>query len=250
MAYTNESSYWNIPEPGPEDTPIDLVDLFEKRDVLIDKFGQIDAGPLSGRAVSTPASPGVRRRLYVTTDQAPGPRLDIDYGTGWITAGPDSASRTLTLVRVHNAFSLFRLAGWTFINFDALVDDVGINWKTDASALPSWYQVPAAGVYRLEAQLGIVMPNVGDATTVAPGTVNLGNPQLLGLKFQKNGVDQYTVTKCTAVANKPNVPESISIFFSTRCAAGDKIRLFALTDYTADSIDVLSGNMTIVRQHV
>ena len=53
-------------------------------------------GPLSGRPVSSPGSPGKTNRIYVATDQSP-MSVWYDYGTGWIQVGSFAAGSIGTL---------------------------------------------------------------------------------------------------------------------------------------------------------
>src|SRR5215469_2239490 len=85
---TAHTTRLGIPYPDENstpDVPRDMGAMATALDVLM----PVDVGPLSSEPPSSAPAPGVKGRAFVVTDQAlTGPRLDVDTGTGWFTAGP------------------------------------------------------------------------------------------------------------------------------------------------------------------
>lgn len=77
-----------IPTPLELGETPDIPATWAARAAILDKLVPIDEGVLASRPVSSSGTPGISGRQYITTDQAGGNRLDVDYGTGWFIAGP------------------------------------------------------------------------------------------------------------------------------------------------------------------
>lgn len=83
------STRLGIPKPAEGDTPDVPRDLGAAVDRIDAIAMSVDVGPLSSRPPSSPSSPGTPGHAFVVTDQTlTGPRLDVDTGTGFFTAGP------------------------------------------------------------------------------------------------------------------------------------------------------------------
>ncbi|HEX4501084.1 MAG TPA: phage tail protein, partial [Scandinavium sp.] len=78
-----------IPKPDESVTPDIPRDLGAAVDRIDAIAMSVDVGPLSSRPTSSPSTPGTTGHAFVVTDQPlTGPRLDVDTGTGFFTAGP------------------------------------------------------------------------------------------------------------------------------------------------------------------
>ena len=74
-----------IPYPDAADPDMPRLDIQALAEHLADIIAIDDQGPVAGRPVSTPESPGVVGRYYYATDQK---LLFRDFGTGWLVLEP------------------------------------------------------------------------------------------------------------------------------------------------------------------
>lgn len=78
--------HWNLPYPAGSDNPA-IHTAIQILAVALDDHTKYGRGLASARPNSTVGSPGIEGRFYFASDTLV---LSYDYGTGWITLGPDT----------------------------------------------------------------------------------------------------------------------------------------------------------------
>lgn len=91
----DNTTRYGLPFPeGGDDISLGDDKIKELAEKLNLTFAGTDKGLLAARPTSTAGSPGIAGRFYIVTDDGAYPlgRLDLDYGTGWLTVSPPVAA--------------------------------------------------------------------------------------------------------------------------------------------------------------
>lgn len=170
----------NIAYPDPlrsdrPDVPAHLATLAAALDVDV-IYGQ---GALGARPNSTPTSPGIPGRFYVSTDTIPF-RVDYDFGIGWLTIFPTAtaplANSIVTAMIADNAITAAKLA-LLAVGTAQLADGAVSGVKVAADLKPS---AGAAGATETLRALGF-------GAGLAIGTNQISSINRVGLRGARPG---------------------------------------------------------------
>jgi hypothetical protein len=126
---------------SPADVPADIQALAE----ALDGAALIDAGPLSGRPVSTSGSPGRIGRFYLSTDTNP-MVLYIDTGTSWVAVNSIAAGSIVASMIANGAVGASALA-ISAVGTAAIANGAVTNPKLGAGAVDEFKMAHPVGAF-------------------------------------------------------------------------------------------------------
>lgn len=194
-----------IPLPAEADIP-DVPQGWLNAATVLDTLAPIDAGPLSSEPISSGGTPGIKGRLFIVTDQSNSPRLDVDTGTSWFTAGQGLVPALHAATHRYNGTDpLVELKPVTKnAAYNAVVGDMVLMTGTNAVALPSAPAADGAQIAVCALTTGVGVNSTGTDTitnnftstglsilTVRPGSIAFFTYHIGVWYCRSNGTAQW-----------------------------------------------------------